>query len=253
MDTPVKNKPTYPQHKNKVMDNYRVSSNFYQSDKILRNYFKNNVSAEGYTYMQDKLEYTGTQAAGVMNELSLLADKQGPVLVKRSFTGENIDEIRFHPAYWNLMDIAVKSEMFRVKWEPSLQQKFNAEKQRLGFASGYLYAMSECGQFCPLCMTDGVARLIDLFCREEDRARLLPHIATNNAAELYTGAMFLTEKTGGSDVGASITIAEHEDDDVYRLNGEKWFCSNANAQLIFALARTDNDVKGTQGLSILFI
>lgn len=253
MDTPVKNKPAYPQHKNKVMDNYRVSSNFYQSDKILRNYFKHNVSAEGYTYMQDKLEYTGTQAAGAMNELSPLADKQGPVLVKRNFTGENIDEIRFHPAYWNLMDIAVKSEMFRVKWEPSLQQKFNAEKQRLGFASGYLYAMSESGQYCPLCMTDGVARLIDLFCREEDRARLLPHIATDNAADLYTGAMFLTEKTGGSDVGASITIAEHEDDDVYRLNGEKWFCSNANAQLIFALARTDNDVKGTKGLSIFLI
>lgn len=253
MENQVSNKATYPQHKNKVMENYRTSRNFYHSDKILRNYFKQHVSAEGYAYMQDKLEYTGQQAAGIMNELSLLADKNGPELIKRNFTGENIDKISFHPAYWELMKIAVKSEMFRVKWEPSLQQKFNAEKQRLGFASGYLYAMSECGQYCPLCMTDGVARLVDLFCREEDRARLLPHIATNNAADLYTGAMFLTEKTGGSDVGASITVAEHQEDDVYTLNGEKWFCSNANAQLIFALARTDNDVKGTRGLSIFLI
>jgi alkylation response protein AidB-like acyl-CoA dehydrogenase len=253
METPVTNKTTYPQHKNKVVDNYHVSANFYNSDKILRNYFRKNVSAEGYEYMQDKLDYTGAQAAGVMNELSLLADKKSPELIKRNFTGESIDEIRFHPAYWDLMKIAVKSEMFRVKWEPALQQKFNTEKQRLGFASGYLYAMSECGQYCPLCMTDGVARLIDLFCREEDRARLLPHIATSDVAELFTGAMFLTEKTGGSDVGASITIAEHQEDDVYLLNGEKWFCSNANAQLIFALARTDNDVKGTKGLSIFLI
>lgn len=253
MENQTTDKATYPQHRNKVMENYRTSGNFYHSDKILRNYFKHNTSAEGYAYMQDKLEYTGAQAAGIMNELSLQADKHGPELVKRSFTGENIDKISFHPAYWELMKIAVKSEMFRVKWEPSLQQKFNAEKQRLGFASGYLYAMSECGQYCPLCMTDGVARLVDLFCREDDRARLLPHIATNDAAELYTGAMFLTEKTGGSDVGASITVAEHVDDDVYVLNGEKWFCSNANAQLIFALARTDNDVKGTRGLSIFLV
>lgn len=243
----------YPQHKNKVMENYRISTNFYHSDKILRNYFRHNTSAAGYAYMQDKLEYTGEQAAGVMNELSLQADKHGPELVKRNFTGENIDKINFHPAYWELMKIAVKSEMFRVKWEPALQQKFNSEKQRLGFASGYLYAMSECGQYCPLCMTDGVARLVDLFCKEEDRERLLPHIATDNAADLYTGAMFLTEKTGGSDVGASITVAEHLEDNVYLLNGEKWFCSNANAQLIFALARTDNDIKGTKGLSIFLL
>lgn len=247
------NHPAYPQHKNKVMNDYRLSKNFYQSDKILRNYLLHNTSKEGQAYMQDKLEYIGTQAAGIMNELSMLADKNGPELVKRNFTGENIDKISFHPSYWELMKIAVKSEMFRVKWEPSLQEKFNTEKQRLGFASGYLYAMSESGQYCPLCMTDGVARLIDLFCREEDRARLIPHIATNNADDLYTGAMFLTEKTGGSDVGASITIAEHVDDDVYKLNGEKWFCSNANAQLIFALARTDNDVKGTKGLSIFLL
>jgi len=253
METQSTNKTTYPQHKNKVTDNYLLSQNFYHSDKILRNYFKHNVSAAGYDYMHDKLEYTGAQAADVMNELSMLADKNGPELVKRNFTGENIDKIQFHPAYWNLMDIAVKSEMFRVKWEPSLRQKFINETHRLGFASGYLYAMSESGQYCPLCMTDGVARLIDLFCRPEDRERILPHIATNNAAELFTGAMFLTEKTGGSDVGASITIAEHLEDDVYLLNGEKWFCSNANAQLIFALARTDNEVKGTKGLSIFLL
>lgn len=254
MDLTAKTSVNYPSQKNKVLENeYRLSSNFYQSDKILRNYLQKNLSKAGRQYMQSKLEYTGTQAAGVMNELSLLADKKSPELVKRNFTGENIDEIRFHPAYWQLMDIAVQSDMFRVKWEPELRQKFGKEGHRLGFSTGYLYAMSESGQYCPLCMTDGVARLIDLFCREEDRERLLPHIATDKVDELFTGAMFLTEKTGGSDVGANITVAEHRDDDVYLLNGEKWFCSNANAQLIFALARTDNDLKGTKGLSIFLI
>lgn len=244
----------YPQEKNKVLNNdFRASENFYHSDRILNNYLKKNVSAQGLSYMNDKLEKTGKQAAGVMNELSMLADKQGPVLVKRNMLGETINEIRFHPAYWDLMKIAVESEMFRVKWEPKLREQFANEIQRLGFAAGYLYSMSECGQYCPLCMTDGVARLIDIFCNEEDKTRLLPHIYTDNPAQLFTGAMFLTEKTGGSDVGANITTATNKEGNTYLLNGEKWFCSNANADLIFALARTDENVKGTKGLSIFLI
>ncbi|MTI19637.1 acyl-CoA dehydrogenase, partial [Fulvivirga sp. RKSG066] len=34
---------------------------------------------------------------------------------------------------------------------------------------------------------------------------------------------------------------------------EKWFCSNANAEIIFALARTNEDRAGTRGLSIFMI
>ena len=151
------------------------------------------------------------------------------------------------------MKTAVKSEMFRVKWQPTLRKKFLKETHRLGFAAGYLYAMGESGQFCPLCMTDGAARLIELFADEDDKARLLAHIYTDNAAELFTGAMYLTEKTGGSDVGASITTATYRDGKNYLLNGEKWFCSNANADIIFALARTDDGIKGTKGLSIFLV
>ena len=254
METVTSGTSQYPTEKNNVLDkNFRASTNFYHSDKIFKNHLKHIVSENGLKYMLPRLDWTGKEAAGPMNDLSLQADKHGPELVKRNFLGQNINEIRFHPAYWELMKVAVKSEMFKVKWEPSLTQQFDNEKQRLGFASGYLYAMSECGQYCPLCMTDGVARLIDLFCEDEDKARLLPHIYTDKAEDFFTGAMFLTEKTGGSDVGASITVATHLEGKTYLLNGEKWFCSNANADLIFALARTDENIKGTRGLSIFLV
>ena len=244
----------YPKEKNKVLNTeFRPSENFYKSDQILRHYLAHEVSKEGLAYMQDKLEYTGAEAAGKMNELSLQADKYGPQLVKRNFFGEDINEISFHPAYWELMRTAVKTEMFRVKWEPSLRKKFIKEIHRLGFAAGYLYAMSESGQYCPLCMTDGAARLIDLYCDEDDKARLLARIYTENPEELFTGAMYLTEKTGGSDVGANITTATYKEEKNYLLNGEKWFCSNANADIIFALARTDEAIKGTKGLSIFLV
>lgn len=243
----------YPTEKNKVLHHFSPSTNFYESDLILKHYVAKNLSAKGQAYMAPNLQYIGQQAAGPMNELSLTADKQGPVLKKRNAFGETVNEITFHPNYWELMKIAVKSGMFRVKWEPSLQAQFKPEGHRLGFAAGYLYSMSESGQYCPLCMTDGVARLIDLFGAEADKARLMPHIYTEDAGAFYTGAMYLTEKTGGSDVGASITTATHQDGSTYLLNGEKWFCSNANADIIFALARTDAEVKGTRGLSIFMV
>jgi acyl-CoA dehydrogenase len=239
--------------KNKMSVNYSPSANFYHSDLIWQNYLQNKISKEGKNYMEDKWQVMGQRAAKEMDALSMDADKNRPELIKRNFWGEDRDEIKFHPSYHRLMDFAVESEMFRVKWEPALRQKFRGELHQLGFGSGYLYAMSEMGQYCPLCMTDGVARLIDRFCTEEDKDRLLPHIAATNIDELYTGAMFLTEKVGGSDVGANIVTARRWRDDYYLLNGEKWFCSNANAEIIFALARTKPEIQGTKGLSIFMI
>jgi len=68
-----------------VKDNFRKSENFYSSDLILREYLERKLSLSAKKYMEDKLQYTGKQAAIVMDELSLDADKEGPKLVKRSF------------------------------------------------------------------------------------------------------------------------------------------------------------------------
>ncbi|WMN12793.1 acyl-CoA dehydrogenase family protein [Marivirga salinae] len=240
--------------KNQVVENeYKSSQNFYKSDLILQDFLKRKVSSKGLDYMNPKLSKTGEDAAQKMDALSLDADKNGPQLVKRNFFGEDIDEVKFHPSYQELMKIAIDSDMFKVKWEPNLKNEFKLERHSLGFASGYLYAMSELGQYCPLCMTDGVARLIDLHCTEEDKKRLLPHIYTTELEQFFTGAMFLTEKSGGSDVGRNLVKAEKQEDGTYLLSGEKWFCSNVNAELIFALARTDESKEGTRGLSIFLI
>ncbi|MGM0581407.1 MAG: acyl-CoA dehydrogenase family protein [Bacteroidota bacterium] len=240
--------------KNQVVESgFKSSQNFFKSDLILQDYLKRKVSSKGLGYMASILNKTGEDAAQKMDALSLDADKNGPQLVKRNFFGEDIDEVKFHPSYQELMQIAIDSEMFKVKWEPKLRNDFKLERHSLGFATGYLYAMSELGQYCPLCMTDGVARLIDLHCTEEDKKRLLPHIYTTELEGFFTGAMFLTEKSGGSDVGRNLVKAERQEDGTYLLSGEKWFCSNVNAELIFALARTDESKEGTRGLSIFLI
>jgi alkylation response protein AidB-like acyl-CoA dehydrogenase len=232
---------------------FSPSQNFYESDRLAAHYWKKYFSSQLSEYLTPKLQWTGAQAAQVMDALSLAADKHPPVLKRRNFYGEDIFEIEFHPAYWQLMDIAVRSDMFRVKWHPKLRAAFQKERHLAGFAPYFLYSMAEGGIPCPLCMTDGAARLIDRFCEEEDKQRLLPHIYTDKLADFYTGAMFLTEKSGGSDVGANLVKAIPEKNNYYRLNGEKWFCSNANAQVIFALARTGTLAEGTRGLSLFLV
>lgn len=239
---------------NRVLEqNARVSTNFFQSDLLLQDYLGSHVSQAAWSFMFDKWMKMGAEAAGKMNELSLLADHKPPKLIKRDALGNDINEIRFHPAYWEMMEKAVESDMLRVKWEPGLRKQFAGENHSLGFASFFLFALSELGQHCPLCMTDGAALLIDRFVSESDKDRLLGHIFTENFEDFWTGCMFLTEKSGGSDVGRNLVTATHIDGDQYLLNGEKWFCSNANGQIIFTLARTDESVEGIRGISLFLV
>ncbi len=69
---------------------------------------------------------------------------------------------------------------------------------------------------------------------------------------LFTGAMFLTEKEGGSDVGACVTVAKGSGERA-TLHGEKWFCSNVDADVILILARPEGAPPGTRGLGLYLL
>lgn len=236
-----------------LKENASVSSNFFESDKILRDYLNEYASPEALEYMRDKLFDLGGDAATFMDALSLDADKNRPELIRRTPHGEPLNRIQFHPSYWVLLDIAAKSEMFYVKYDPELRERYSEDRHKLGFAAGSLFAMSELGQYCPLCMTDGAAVVIDNHGEDADKDRLIPRLSSRNGDELFTGAMYLTEKAGGSDVGQNRTTATNIEGNIYHLNGEKWFCSNANAEVILALARTGPVEKGTRGLSLFLV
>src|SRR5213076_2056976 len=90
-----------------------------------------------------------------------------------------------------------------------------------GYALGYLFAMAEMGLYCPLCMTDGVARVLSRHGTDSMKTNVVPRLASADVATLWTGGMFLTERAGGSDVGANETIARRADDGTWRLTGHK--------------------------------
>lgn len=236
-----------------LLEGFRTSNNFYRSDRWIQILWKVLFPEDVYRRLEPLLDSMGAVAATEMDALASAADKNPPELVHRNWYGEDHQVIRFHPAYWKLQDIAVQSGMFRLKWHPETRRFYEGYRHAAGFAIGFLYAMAENGLYCPLCMTDGAALLIEKYGDEADKSRLLPRVATHDPKAFMTGAMFLTEKAGGSDVGANLTSATQTEGRWYKLNGEKWFCSNANADIAFVLARTRPDVPGTRGLSIFLV
>ena len=83
-------------------------------------------------------------------------------------------------------------------------------------------------------------------------ARYLPGLTSQDLDSLMQGAMFMTEQHAGSDVG-SISTSAKLDDGEWRLYGDKWFCSNADAALALVLARPEGAPAGTQGLSLFLL
>lgn len=87
------------------------------------------------------------------------------------------------------------------------------------------------------------------FGRPEQKAHWLPKFATGEAIT----AIAITEPDAGSDVAAIRTTARQEGDG-FVINGTKMFITNgAIADVVLVAAKTNPDVKGSRGVSILAV
>jgi alkylation response protein AidB-like acyl-CoA dehydrogenase len=116
----------------------------------------------------------------------------------------------------------------------------------------YVYVQAEFGVCCPLSMTDSLTRTVRKFADPALVERYIAGLTSQDMDALTQGAMFITEQKAGSDVGATETRAVR-DGDAWRLHGDKWFCSNADAALALVLARPEGAPPGTRGLSLFLL
>ena len=94
----------------------------------------------------------------------------------------------------------------------------------------YLVSQAETAIYCGLGMTSGAADIIERYAPPAVRADMVSRLRSLDPAEAWEGGMFLTERQGGSDVGANTTRAV-EDGEEWRLFGDKHFCSNVDADV----------------------
>jgi len=206
-----------------------------------------------HSHLKPHFVRLGALAGGELEDLALAADKNPPVLHHRTRAGEEKQWIEKHPAYRRLEQVAFSEYGLAAMshrggvlgWPKPLPP---AAK----YALTYVYVQAEFGVCCPLSMTDSLTRALRKYGDPALVARYLPGLTAQDLDALTQGSMFMTEQGAGSDVGA-VTTRAVRDGNEWRLYGEKWFCSNADAGLAMVLARPDGAPAGTKGLALFLL
>lgn len=224
---------------------------YYDRDPAFAEVMGATLAPRWLDWARPRFEATGEAAATRWADLAVTANENPPKLRTHNAWGERIDAVEMHPAYEQLAKEAYEAGVVWPRFNPIL----DGQKAPWGvvFGLGYLFGQAEQGLFCPVCLTAGTAWLLERFAEPALRERYLSRVASPTYDNLMEGAMFLTERTGGSDVGAAIVEARHEGG-TWRIYGDKWFCSNAGrAQAMMVLARPQGAPAGTRGLGLFMI
>ena len=169
-----------------------------------------------------------------------------PRLEKYDGIGNDTEKICHHPNYETVGNAIYSSNMLQRL------SKFGGLQESLAFffLSGQL---GEAGHNCPFACSAGIIRVLQKVDNVPHADHYIKKLCEPSYSNSYTGAQFLTEIQGGSDVGQNATKAWQDRDGKWRMNGEKWFCSNANADLILMTARFDQNISGTKGLGLFLV
>ncbi|RME74177.1 MAG: hypothetical protein D6776_05700 [Planctomycetota bacterium] len=206
-----------------------------------------------YGWAAEHLHRMGALAGGPVAACSVQAEAYPPELVRYDREGNRIDRVRFHPAYERMRELAYGSGIVALAYDERARPAGGRAPRVLVFGLGYVFSQAEQGLYCPICMTDGAARLVERYAEPEVRERWLPRLTARELDRLAEGAMWLTEKQGGSDVGANTTRAVEGPDGRWRLYGDKWFCSNLGAEVMMVMARPEGAGPGTRGLGLFLV
>jgi len=173
------------------------------------------------------------------------ANDNKPQLDTHDRFGHRVDLVRFHPAYHQLMDMALSAGIHSGPWRAGAR---HAHVQRA--ALSYMQSQIDAGHGCPLTMTFASVPTLKLTPRLADA--WLPKILENAyqpdnipyfEKRAVTIGMGMTEKQGGSDVQANTTAATslsgRGSGALYALNGHKWFLSAPMCDAFLMLAKTD--------------
>src|SRR5580693_1525985 len=176
-----------------------------------------------------------------------VTDKHGPVLSRYDHWGQEVDEVVHHPNWTQN-----KADLVRNGFV-SLESLDGRPVPGVVTASvSYLVSQAETAIYCGLGMTSGAADIVERYAPAAARDDLLRRLRSLDPDEAWEGGMFLTERQGGSDVGANTTRAV-QDGDEWLLSGEKHFCSNVDAEVFIVLARPEGAPAGSRGLATFIV
>ena len=200
--------------------------------------------------MEPALREFGATVATVVEPavVTLEGHREFPVHTPYDGIGRPLEAIEFHPAY---------QVAGRAIWGSGMLAGGREGPRPFELAALFylLTHAGEGGHACPVVCTAGAIRALEHRGSPELRDRFLPGLHERDYRSCLRASQFLTEVQGGSDVGANVTRATPDPEvaDGWRLSGEKWFCSVADADLFVVTARPDGAPDGTRGLGCFLI
>ncbi|NOY25253.1 MAG: acyl-CoA dehydrogenase [Oligoflexia bacterium] len=227
----------------------------FRADAALRDELARRLPAAVLERATPALAQMGHLTAGPLWTLLRQAEQEEPSLLQYDPWGRRIDVIKTSPAWDGLQLISAAEGVVATGYDPSL-----GEHARLVQAALiHLFSASSAIYSCPLAMTDAAARVLIDLGPEDLRERLVPRLLSRDPETFITSGQWMTERTGGSDVGLSETIARPVDgsDQLYTLHGVKWFTSAATSEMALTLARIDDGstpvLQGGRGLTMFLV
>jgi len=229
----------------------------YAVDRALNAELRVRLPADVAVIMGPRFEAMGKATTEELLLLGDEAERDPPRHVAYDPWGRRIDELRVSPAWKSLKDFSARHGIVNTGYDPRL----GAHRRVAQAAMLHLFGASSATAMCPLAMTDAAARVLLDIAPAPLRDRLAPRLTSTNPADFITSGQWMTERTGGSDVSGTSTVARlvksgTDEGDVYALSGVKWFTSATTSEMALALARIETDgevVEGSRGLTLFCV
>ena len=225
-------------------------TNYYAAVPNLASAFELRMGARFTPSLRERLSAFGHDVASLIEPAVQLVERnrEFPKLRPYDEFGQLVEEIEFHPAH---------DEAAQVAWASGiLSTPLNFEGAFE--VAGLFFLLShvgEGGQACPIVCTVGLRRALEHRASDKLKGRYLEGLTNLDSSVALRGSQFLTEVQGGSDVGANVARAtpDPEIPGAWRISGEKWFCSVADADLFALTARPESAPSGTKGLACFLV
>ncbi|KXN88081.1 Putative acyl-CoA dehydrogenase AidB [Leucoagaricus sp. SymC.cos] len=204
--------------------------------------------------VEPDLVHFGDAVITTVRDLGAGAKIYPPQLVQYDQWGRRVDELQTSEGWRDLKAAAQKEGIPGIFYE----RKHREFSRIYGFAKVILMVGDSQEVFCPLSMTDGTARIIELIGNERAKKDIFPRLISRDPAMAFTAGQWMTERPGGSDVSLTETNAKSTGESTsygpkYVLDGFKWFSSATDSEVSVALARTGTLEQGSRGLSLFLI
>ncbi|MDP3274012.1 MAG: acyl-CoA dehydrogenase family protein [Deltaproteobacteria bacterium] len=221
----------------------------YESDRVLRAYIRRVFSQSEREVLEPAL---ASLSRVVLDELDPLqrADRlYEPTLTAWDPWGHRVDHIEVTALWKRAKVLAAEHGLVATGYE----RAYGALSRAAQFALVYLFAPSSDVYTCPLAMTDGAARTLRSHKHATLDAHAVSRLISRDPTLAWTSGQWMTERTGGSDVGRSETVARRDPSGAWSLSGTKWFTSATTSEMALTLARPEGNPEGSKGLALFYV